>query len=228
GFVDMQVNGLAGHDAASGAAAITEISRLLPKYGVVGFMPTLISRPIPEAVRFVEEVYSASGAGAAVLGAHIEGPFINPNYRGAHDVANLALPAWELVHELVDVEPSMVTLAPELPGALDAIRELTSAHVNVSAGHSGATMAEAIAGRETTSDGTSARLADGTLAGGVATMDQMVRLVAGLPGVGLRDAVRMASVSEYGLRTRGRADLVVLTPDLHVRLTMVGGRVVHG
>src|SRR5205807_3059061 len=40
GFVDMQVNGLAGHDAASGAAAITEISRLLPKYGVVGFMPT--------------------------------------------------------------------------------------------------------------------------------------------------------------------------------------------
>ena len=85
-----------------------------------------------------------------------------------------------------------------------------------------------IAGRETTSDGTAARLADGTLAGGVATMDQMVRLVARLPGVGLRDAVRMASVSEYGLRTRGRADLVVLTPDLHVRLTMVGGRVVHG
>jgi len=312
GFVDMQVNGLSGHDAASGAAAITEISRLLPKYGVVGFMPTLISRPIPEAVRFVEEVYSASGAGAAVLGAHIEGPFINPNYRGAHDVANLALPARELVHELADVEPSMVTLAPELPGALDAIRELTSAHVNVSAGHSGATMAEAtagfdagirfgthlfnamsplhhrepglpgalladeriticliadgvhvdpvmlsfairvagadriklttdqtaaagsppgqylIAGRETTSDGTAARLADGTLAGGVATMDQMVRLVARLPGVGLRDAVRMASVSEYGLRTRGPADLVVLTPDLHVRLTMVGGRVVHG
>jgi N-acetylglucosamine-6-phosphate deacetylase len=279
---------------------------------VVGFRPTLISQPIPEAVRFVEEVHSARGAGAAVLGAHIEGPFINPKYCGAHDVANLALPTPELVRELIKVEPDMVTLAPELPGALDAIRQLTSARITVSAGHSGATMAEAIAGfdagirfgthlfnamsslhhrepglpgalladeritigliadgvhvdpvmlsfairvagpdriklttdqtaaagsppgrymvagRETISDGKSARLADGTLAGGVATMDEMVRLVAGLPGVGLRNAVRMASLSDDGLRTRGPANLVVLTPDLHVRLTMVGGRVVYG
>jgi N-acetylglucosamine-6-phosphate deacetylase len=312
GFIDLQVNGLAGNDAASGAAAITEISRQLPKYGVTGFMPTVISRPIPEAVRFVEEVYSANAVGAAKLGAHVEGPFINPNYRGAHDPACLALPTPELVRELIEVEPAMVTLAPELPGALDAIRALSSAHVMVSAGHSGATMAEAIAGfdagirygthlfnamsplhhrepglpgalladeritigliadgvhvdpamlsfavrmagadriklttdqtaaagsppgryviagRETFSDGTSARLADGTLAGGVATMDHLVRVMAGLPGVGLRQAIRMASGSGHGIRTHAPADLVVLTPDLHVRLTLVGGRVVHG
>ena len=312
GFVDLQVNGFAGHDAASGAAAVTEISRLLPKYGVTAFMPTLISRPIPDAVRFVKEVRTASAPGAVILGAHIEGPFINPKYRGAHDAAYLALPTRELVRELIEVEPGMVTLAPELPGALDAIRELIAARVKVSAGHSGATIAEAmagfdagirfgthlfnamsplhhrepglpgallsderitigliadgvhvdpvmlsfgirvagpdriklttdqtaaagsppgryvIAGRETFSDGRSARLADGTLAGGVATMDQMARLVAALPGVGLRDAVRMASGSDQGIRTRGPANLVVLTPDLQVRLTLVEGRVVYG
>lgn len=312
GFVDLQVNGFAGNDAASGAAAITEISRLLPKYGVTAFMPTLISRPIPDAVRFVEAVDSADAVGAAKLGAHIEGPFINPKYRGAHDAAYLALPTPELVRELIEVEPAMVTLAPELPGGLLAIHELTSAGITVSAGHSGATMAEAIAGfdvgirfgthlfnamsplhhrepglpgalladeritigliadgvhvhpsvlalavktagadrirlttdqtaaagsppgryviagRESFSDGTSARLADGTLAGSVATMDQMVRLIAGLPGVGLRKAIQMASGSGQGVRTSAAADLAVLTPDLRVRLTLVQGRIVYG
>src|SRR5207302_2393205 len=67
GFVDLQVNGFAGHDAASGAAAVTEISRLLPKYGVTAFMPTLISRPIPDAVRFVKEVRMARAPGAVIL-----------------------------------------------------------------------------------------------------------------------------------------------------------------
>src|SRR5207302_5157584 len=52
GFVDMQVNGLSGHDAASAPAATTEISGLLPSYGVVGSTPRLISRQLPEAVRF--------------------------------------------------------------------------------------------------------------------------------------------------------------------------------
>jgi N-acetylglucosamine-6-phosphate deacetylase len=93
-----------------------------------------------------------------------------------------------------------------------------------------------IAGRETFSDGISARLADGTLAGSVATMDHLVRVMAGLPGVGLRQAVEMASATParfLGLdsgKIRGGApaDLVVLTPDLHVRLTLVGGRIVHG
>jgi len=93
-----------------------------------------------------------------------------------------------------------------------------------------------IAGRETFSDGTSARLADGTLAGGVGTMDQLVRLMAGLPGVGLRRAVEMATATPArvlgldrgSIRAGAPADLVVLTADLRVRLTMVGGRVFRG
>ena len=319
GFLDLQVNGLAGNDAASGAAAITEISRRLPQYGVVGFLPTLISRPLTEANRFVEACGAAESPGAAVLGAHVEGPFLNPKYAGAHDPRCLVRPEPEKVHALLEFPPAIVTLAPELPGALDAIRALTAAGVVVSAGHSGATMAEAnagfdagirfgthlfnamsplhhrepglpgalltdeqitigliadgvhvhpsmlslavktagaerialttdqtaaagsppgpyvIAGRETFSDGTSVRLADGTLAGSVATMDHLVRVMAGRPGVGLRRAVEMASATparllglDRGVRAGAPADLAVLTPDLRVRLTLVGGRIAHG
>jgi N-acetylglucosamine-6-phosphate deacetylase len=319
GVIDLQVNGFAGSDAASGRAAITEISRQLPRSGVVGFLPTLISRPVAEATRFVEACDAVESAGARVLGAHVEGPFLNPSHRGAHDPRCLALPEPEIVRALLERPPTLVTLAPELPGALDAIRELTAAGVRVSAGHSAATLDEAnagfdagirfgthlfnamspmhhrapglpgalltddrvtvgliadgvhvdqymlslavkvagparialttdqtaaagsppgrylIAGRETFSDGTSVRLADRTLAGSVATMDHMVRVIEALPGVGLRKAIEMASATparflglDGGVRAGAAADLVVLTPDLRVRLTLIGGRVVHG
>jgi N-acetylglucosamine-6-phosphate deacetylase len=320
GFIDLQVNGLAGNDAASGRAAITEISRLLPQFGVTGFLPTIISRPIAEATAFVDACQAAESAGAHILGAHVEGPFLNPKYAGAHDPQCLVLPQPETVSALLKLPPALVTLAPELRGALDAIRRLAAAGVKVSAGHSDATIAQAnegfaagirfgthlfnamsplhhrepglpgalladerltigliadgvhvhpsmlalavkaagagrialttdqtaaagsppgryvIAGRDTFSDGTSARLANGTLAGSVATMDHVVRVMAGLPGVGLRKAIVMASATPArflgldrgAIRPGAEADLVVLTPDLRVRLTLVGGRVVHG
>jgi N-acetylglucosamine-6-phosphate deacetylase len=59
-------------------------------------------------------------------------------------------------------------------------------------------------------------------------MDHLVRVMAVLPAVGLRRAIQMASGSGHDIRTHATADLVVLTPDLHVRLTLVAGRVAHG
>lgn len=319
GFIDLQVNGLAGHDAAAGAEAIAAISSVLPRFGVTGFLPTLISRPLDEAVAFVEACAAAGNPGARVLGAHVEGPFLNPKYRGAHDPECLLLPTAEHVQRLLARPPRLVTLAPELPGALAAIRMLTAAGVLVSAGHSGATFAEAeqgfvagvrfgthlfnamaplhhrepglpgalmaedriavgliadgihvhpsmlslavrmagpgrlwlttdqvaaagsppgryvIAGREVISDGTSVRLADGTLAGSAITMDREVHLMATMQGVTLRDAVEMATLtparalgidSEAGVIHRGaRADLVVLDHAQRVRLTLVAGNI---
>jgi N-acetylglucosamine-6-phosphate deacetylase len=146
GFIDLQVNGLAGHDAASGADGIAAIAGNLPRYGVTGFLPTLISRPLDEAVAFVEECAAAAAPGARVLGAHLEGPFLNPRYRGAHDLHCLVLPKPAYVRRLLARPPRMMTLAPELPGALQAVRTLTAAGVTVSAGHSGASLAEAEAG----------------------------------------------------------------------------------
>ncbi len=320
GFIDLQVNGLAGHDAASGADAIAAISSDLPRYGVTGFLPTLISRPLDEAIAFVGDCAAAPAPGARVLGAHVEGPFLNPKYRGAHDPECLLLPKPEHVRRLLARPPRVMTLAPELPGALQAIRTLAAAGVIVSAGHSGASFAETreafvagvrfgthlfnamaplhhrepglpgalleeqrvtvgliadgihvhpsmlslairiasadrvalttdqtaaagsppgryvIAGRETISDGTSARLADGTLAGSASTMDRQVHLVARLQGVTLRQAVQMASLTparvlgiqdESGVvRGGARADLVVLDPEQRVRLTLIGGQVI--
>src|SRR5712691_4266372 len=320
GFIDLQVNGLAGRDTASGANAITAISHDLPRFGVTGFLPTLISRPLDEAVAFVRASAAASAPGARVLGAHIEGPFLNPRYRGAHDPEFLLDPTADHVQKLLELPPRLVTLAPELPGALEAVRKLTAAGVVVSAGHSAAAFAEGqagieagirfgthlfnamaplhhrepglpgallgdervtigliadgahvhpsmlrlairlagparvalttdqtaaagsppgrymIAGRENISDGTAVRLAEGTLAGSVATMDQLVRLVASLPGFDLRDAVEMASLTPAhvlgmqrkvgAIRGGAFADLVVLDPEQQVRLTLVGGKVV--
>ncbi len=303
GFIDLQVNGVAGHDARAGTGAIESMSASLPRFGVTGFVPTLISRPIGEGVAFVGDCATAESPGARVLGAHVEGPFLNPKYRGAHDPACLVLPTPEHVARFVASPPLLMTLAPELPGALEAIRALTGAGVTVSAGHSGASLGEAqagfdagvrfgthlfnamapmhhrdpalpgallgderitvgliadgvhvhrsmlsvaikvagpgrtIAGRDVFSDGTSVRLADGTLAGSAATMDHLVRVMAGLPGVDLRQAVEMASTTPAraigiddrtgSIRPGAQADLVVLDAALQVRLTLVGGRIAY-
>jgi N-acetylglucosamine-6-phosphate deacetylase len=80
-----------------------------------------------------------------VLGAHVEGPFINPQFRGAHDPGQILEPTQERVSNLLARPPRMVTLAPELPGALRAVERLRAAGVVVAAGHSGADFAQGMA-----------------------------------------------------------------------------------
>lgn len=139
GFVDLQVNGYEGHDAAAGAESIAAISKALPATGVTAFLPTIISSPVEVAAEFVAAVGAAAEApGARVLGAHVEGPFLNPEFRGAHLRSNLAEPSPEKVEVLVAARPRLVTVAPELPGALAAIERMHRAGIVVAAGHSGA------------------------------------------------------------------------------------------
>jgi N-acetylglucosamine-6-phosphate deacetylase len=139
GFIDLQVNGYAGHDAAAGADAIAAISEALPASGVTAFLPTLISSPVEACAAFVAAVGAAAESrGARVLGAHVEGPFINPSFQGAHLRDNLSDPTPEKIDVFIGARPRMVTLAPELPGALDAIERLHQAGIVVSAGHTGA------------------------------------------------------------------------------------------
>jgi N-acetylglucosamine-6-phosphate deacetylase len=92
-----------------------------------------------------------------------------------------------------------------------------------------------LGGRTIVTDGRAARLEDGTLAGSVATMDQLVRRMARLPRISLKQAVTMATASPAAvlgdgrlgrLRAGAHADLVILDKEMRVRLTMVGGRVV--
>lgn len=147
GLVDIQLNGAFGEDFADPAADMASICRRLPALGVTAFAPTVVTSP--------PEVYPTALANlrrdprpgeARVLGVHIEGPFISPRHHGTHDLSQLRLPdiaesaAWL---EAGDVR--WVTLAPELPGALELIAYLASRGVRVSMGHTDATWAEAAA-----------------------------------------------------------------------------------
>lgn len=317
GLIDLQVNGFAGHDAAAGADAIAAISEALPSTGVTAFLPTIISEPVEVAAAFAGAVGAAAESqGARVLGAHIEGPFLNPSFRGAHLRSHLADPTPERVEVVQAARPRLVTLAPELPGALPAIEQLHRAGIVIAAGHTGADFdqgrkaiaagvrfathvynamppvhhrrpgialallldprvtvgliadgehvhpavceqlvrvkgtarmalttdqtsaagvppgAYTLSGRAVHSDGRVVRLEDGTLAGSAATMTDLVRLMARLPGMTAQRAVSLASATParvLGERRLGRigegacADIVVLDAELRPRLTMIRG-----
>lgn len=144
GFIELQVNGAAGHDLTASPASLWEVAAALPRYGVTSFLPTIVTSP-PGTVEAAAGVLAAGPpvghVGARPLGLHVEGPFISPVRHGAHEPALLRDPdagvAWSR-----DGGVAMVTLAPELPGALDLVRTLVDAGVVVSAGHTNASAAQ--------------------------------------------------------------------------------------
>ncbi|MEI5674427.1 MULTISPECIES: N-acetylglucosamine-6-phosphate deacetylase [unclassified Nocardioides] len=146
GLVDLQVNGAAGVDVTAEPTRLWEVAATLPSYGVTAFLPTVITSS-PEA-RTAALAALAAGppagwVGAVPLGLHLEGPMIAPERRGAHPAARLASPSPELVAGWTrDAGVALVTLAPELPGALDAVRALVASGVVVSLGHTAASAAE--------------------------------------------------------------------------------------
>jgi N-acetylglucosamine-6-phosphate deacetylase len=150
GFVDLQVNGCFGWDfAGDGAEGVAAATRRLPERGVTAFLPTFITAPVEQLAASVEDIAPLVGsrdAVARVIGVHVEGPFISPSHRGAHPPAHIALPDGAAVARLASSGVRLVTLAPELPGALEAIRAFRAAGAIVAIGHSNATAAEVEAG----------------------------------------------------------------------------------
>jgi N-acetylglucosamine-6-phosphate deacetylase len=120
--------------------------------GVTSFLPTAVTAPLPELTAFAGRVRTwlpdAPTDGADPLGFNLEGPFLAPERRGAHDPAHLRNPG-DVGH--ATLEPlidglRLITVAPELPGAIALIRWLYEQDVAVSIGHSAATMVETRAG----------------------------------------------------------------------------------
>jgi N-acetylglucosamine-6-phosphate deacetylase len=152
GFVDVHVHGWGGHDAMGDTAALDGMARALLRRGVTSFLPTAVSAPLPALASFADRVRAwmpaAPADGAEPLGVNLEGPFLAPERRGAHDAAVLLAPADVPRGELEPLLDGLrlITIAPELPGALDLIAWFAERGVAVSVGHSAATMAEAAAG----------------------------------------------------------------------------------
>jgi N-acetylglucosamine-6-phosphate deacetylase len=317
GLIDVQVNGLAGVDfLTADAAGYQRARQAMAAAGVTAFLPTLVTSPADVCKAALQQVGLAQHApGPRVLGAHLEGPFLSPSFKGAHDERWLRLPDTAAADELCDAGPvALMTVAPELAGGMDLVRHLVERGVVVSLGHTDADAAQAhaaydagaravthlfnaqrrftardpgvsgvaltradvsvsliadfvhlapetvlaawlaarhrlvlvtdavsaagqppgaypLGSREVVVDGHSARLADGTLAGSVLSLDQAVRNLASL-GVPLADAVHAATAAPAALlrwpdlgtlHPGAPADMAVLDDGLEVVRTLVGG-----
>lgn len=322
GFIDLQLNGGFGRDFTEHPETIWSVAERLPRFGITSFLPTIITSPL-ETIAMAQAVM-AKGApvdfqGAMPLGLHLEGPFLNPGKKGAHNPAHMKRPSLPIIETWTPQNHvRLVTLAPELPAAHSLVRTLAARGVIVSAGHSRATFAQASAafdagvrygthlfnampalhhrepglagalllddrivigvipdgvhlheallkmvwqlapgrinvvtdsmaamgmppgqyhlGQATvTVTGTDARLADGTLAGSIVTMDAALQNLMQATGCSFAEAI--PAVTHIPSQLLGRpqkgqlvigadADLVLLSPDLTVQMTMVNGRVV--
>jgi N-acetylglucosamine-6-phosphate deacetylase len=144
GFIDLQINGAFGADVGPEPEAIRTLVAELPATGVTAFLPTLISSP-PESYEgfFAALEEGTAEKGAHVLGAHLEGPFLAPERKGAHDPANLKAVDLGFLRELLrSGKVKIMTLAPELPNSLEAIELLMEESAVASAGHTEATYEE--------------------------------------------------------------------------------------
>jgi N-acetylglucosamine-6-phosphate deacetylase len=152
GFVDVHVHGGGGHVAMGDRAALDGMARHLLRHGVTSFLPTAVAAPIEDLVAFAERVRGwlpdAPADGADPLGFNLEGPFLAAARRGAHDPAHLRVPAdvpRAALEPLVE-GLRVITIAPELPGAIELIGWLRERGVATSVGHSAATVEEAARG----------------------------------------------------------------------------------
>ncbi len=153
-FLDIHTHGAAGYDVMEPTpAALPTISRFLATRGVAHFLPTTVTAPIDTTLRSLERLASAVEApgepgSARPIGIHLEGPFLSHQKRGVHP-ADLLQPAsvdlFDRLQAAARGHIRLLTLAPELPGAVDLITHVTAFGVRVSLGHTDATAAQTLA-----------------------------------------------------------------------------------
>ncbi|HKP18895.1 MAG TPA: N-acetylglucosamine-6-phosphate deacetylase [Gaiellaceae bacterium] len=146
GFVDLQVNGFGGVDFLdTDADGYARAGAALLATGVTAYLPTLITAPEDRLLGALDEIVE-NGAGPRILGAHLEGPFLSPRRLGTHPPSARRDPDVDLLERLLAAGPvRLVTLAPELPGALELVDLLVARGIAVSAGHTDASAEEATA-----------------------------------------------------------------------------------
>src|ERR1700744_439052 len=153
-LLDIHVHGAAGHDVMEGtAAAVAPVSTLLAEHGVGAWLPTLVTAAPDRTLRALDGlatlIEQRTLPGAVPLGVHLEGPFISYAKRGVHTPEYLQAPSVQLFDRFWQAARGtlrLITIAPELPGALELISHAASLGVRVSLGHSDATAVQARAG----------------------------------------------------------------------------------
>lgn len=150
GYIDLQINGGFGVDFTTNLAGVDKLSKELLRHGVTSFLATMISSPKERYQDQIPHFKTGEGGlhGASILGLHLEGPFLNPHQMGAHSTLFIKSFSEENIESFYGTldNVKMITLAPELPGALEVIRFLRQKGIVVSAGHSNASEEELQAG----------------------------------------------------------------------------------
>ena len=153
GLVDVHCHGFMGMDASHGDPhELRAMSAQAARWGVTSWLPTTMTLDWPVLEKCFAAIRAAQRSsllpdwpGAQVLGCHAEGPFISPKKKGAQAEASIQRPDAEKVRPWADVI-RLMTVAPEVDGALDFIREAARMGIVTSMGHTAATSAEALAG----------------------------------------------------------------------------------
>jgi N-acetylglucosamine-6-phosphate deacetylase len=156
GFIDIHIHGGAGRDAMEASeSALAQIELQLVKHGVTAYLPTTVTAPNEKILGALDGLGKSIATAnrnhgrASPLGIHLEGPFISHEKRGVHPAENLLSPspqAFERFWQASAGNIRMMTIAPELPGAVETIRYARTQGVHSSLGHSNATYQEAQSG----------------------------------------------------------------------------------
>ncbi|CAH1981198.1 unnamed protein product [Acanthoscelides obtectus] len=154
GFIDLQINGGYGYDFSfedKTEEAISVVGKKLLSHGVTSYCPTVVTSSVEVYHKILSKFKRKEGGlhGATVLGTHVEGPFINPNKKGAHRASFIR--SYEQVNDISVIEETygslenvqIITLAPEFPNSGSVIKYLTNRNIIVSLGHSTSHLSEA-------------------------------------------------------------------------------------
>ena len=154
-YLDLHLHGSSGHDVMEADdAALMAVETMLASRGVAAYLPTTVTAAEDRTLRALEHLGKAIRKGAqpgrsTPLGIHLEGPFISCAKRGVHPPEHLIEPSPEKLQRYWEASGEtlrMLTIAPEVPGALETIRHARQLGIQCSLGHSNATYEEAIAG----------------------------------------------------------------------------------